>query len=103
MDRVPCEGKLQKSHSEPPRRSLLGTYKRDVAMENSLHLDEDNHNPGAQNIEIIERVRLKGHQNHFILECRSFWKTIRFNSWVRIRFLAQKEPSENKNLILIFL
>ena len=38
-------------------------------MANSLHLDEDNHNPGAQNIEIIERVRLKGHQNHFILEC----------------------------------
>ena len=72
-------GKTAESHSEPPRRSLLGTYKRDVAMANSLHLDEDNHNPGAQNIEIIERVRLKGHQNHFILECRSFWKTIRFN------------------------
>ena len=52
-------------------------------MANSLHLDEDNHNPGAQNIEIIERVRLKGHQNHFILECRSFWKTIRFNFYIR--------------------
>ena len=52
-------------------------------MANSLHLDEDNHNPGAQNIEIIERVRLKGHQNHFILECRSRWKTNRFKNNIR--------------------
>ena len=73
MDRLPCEGKLQKAIPNHHDEVYWGTYKRDVAMANSLHLDEDNHNPGAQNIEIIERVRLKGHQNHFITECRSVW------------------------------
>ena len=27
--------------------------------------EKDNHNPSAQNIEIIEWVQLKGNQNHF--------------------------------------
>ena len=36
--------------------------------------EKDNHNPGAQNIEIIEWVQLKGNQNHFQKsECISIW------------------------------
>lgn len=43
--------------------------------------EKDNHNPGAQNIEIIEWVQLKGNQNHFqkngvwrSLVARSLWE-----------------------------
>ena len=36
--------------------------------------EKDNHNPSAQNIEIIEWVQLKGNQNHFQkTECGLTW------------------------------
>lgn len=54
-------------------------------MANSLHLDEDNHNPGAQNIEIIERVRLKGHQNHsYLLSVAQFGRAFRLGRKDRV-------------------
>ena len=40
--------------------------KRDFGIANTPFREKDNHNPSAQNIEIIEWVQLKGNQNHFL-------------------------------------
>ena len=62
--------------------------KRDFGIANTPFREKDNHNPSAQNIEIIEWVQLKGNQNHF-------QKTGCGLTWLERTVWARKTVSSN--------